>query len=440
MTAWISTFRAAPATVLSALLVLSACAEREVILPGQREDVRSLETGEDVGNKSRPIRLASQSSNKDWPQGFGTPAFRAANAALRATPTLAWSTDIGAGDSRRQRITADPVVGGGLIYTLDANARVSGIATNGLVSWSTDLQPQRDKEGEATGGGLAYSKGRIYVSLGYGKVAALNAATGAVIWQQQLEATGSGQPTVIDGLVYLVAGDETGWAINADDGRIVWQLSATPSVANVLGAPAPALTSKLVIFAFGSGELVAAFRRGGLRRWDATVSGQRPGRTVARISDVTGAPVLVGNRIYAGNHSGRLVSLDAENGTRTWTALEGALGPVFPAGDSVFTITDKLQLARISTADGSVIWAVDLPGFVKDKPRKRSAVVAHYGPILAGSRIIVASNDGFLRSFSPEDGSLLAQTVVPDGATTAPVVAGNVLYVVSTKGQLHAFR
>jgi outer membrane protein assembly factor BamB len=52
----------------------------------------------------------------------------------------------------------------------------------------------------------------------------------------------------------------------------------------------------------------------------------------------------------------------------------------------------------------------------------------------------VASSDGKLRSFDPTDGSLIGSVDVPGGATTAPVVAGGTLYVVSGEGQLHAFR
>ena len=95
---------------------------------------------------------------------------------------------------------------------------------------------------------------------------------------------------------------------------------------------------------------------------------------------------------------------------------------------------------RVDASDGSAIWAVDLPKYIKDKPLGRGPVYAHYGPILAGGRIWVASNDGFLRAYSPKDGALLASVEVPGGATTDPVVAGGVLYVVGTKGQLFAFR
>ncbi|MFD3190714.1 PQQ-binding-like beta-propeller repeat protein [Sedimentitalea sp. HM32M-2] len=432
--------------VLTALvLALTACAEKEVILPGQREAIRpddadAPRTAATVTNASRAIRLPAQKANASWAQPPGTQAYRTAHPALRAAPALVWSVPIGSGDSRRQRITAAPVVAGGLIYTLDSGARVSAVLPGGAIVWSTDLTPATDEEGQATGGGMSYDKGTLYVSSGFGRLAALDAKTGATRWIQQLGSTGSGTPLVRDGLVYLVAGDKTGWAVRTDNGRIAWQIEATPSVANVLGAPAPVLAGDLVVFGFGSGDLVAAFRRGGLRRWNATVAGQRVGRAAARIGDVTGGPMVVGNRIYAGNHSGRIVALDAASGERIWTAREGALGPVWPAGDSIFSVTDLNELVRIDTRNGGVIWAVDLPKFVRDKPRKRGAVFANYGPILAGGRIVVASSDGQLRFFSPENGVLTASVAVPGGATSAPVVAGRTLYVMGARGELHAFR
>ena len=66
------------------------------------------------------------------------------------------------------------------------------------------------------------------------------------------------------------------------------------------------------------------------------------------------------------------------------------------------------------------------------------AVGAH--GFVAGGRVRVASSDGLLRSFDPKNGALVGSVEIPDGATTAPAVAGGVLYVVSTKGELHAFR
>lgn len=447
MTAALSSAR--PRLVLMAIVfgALLGCSDDEVILPGEREPIRpedqlaaaSVVEQTDVEG-SRAISLPSQSANAEWAQGHGTAAFRTAHPAFGSNPQLIWRNPIGAGDSRKLRITADPIVGGGRIYTLDANALVTATTLGGATIWARDVRPARDSEGDATGGGMAFNNGTLYVSSGFGIITALDAATGATRWTQELDATGSGNPLVSNGLVYLVAGDDTGWAIEADSGRIAWQLTATPSVTNVLGAPAPVLSNGLAVFAFGSGDLIATFPKGGLRRWTATVAGQRLGRSSARFLDITGAPVAVGSTIFAGNHSGRIVAFDANSGSRRWTAAEGATDPVWPVGGSIFAITDRNELLRLDASNGVIIWRVQLPGYIEDRPRRRDEIFANHGPVVAGGRVVVASNDGLLRYFSPQDGSLLGTTSVPGGATTAPVFAGGVLYVVSVDGELLAFR
>lgn len=430
----------------AALVVLAACAEEEIILPGKRENIRNVledtpdPVGGEIANISQPISLPAQTQNTEWTQGTGTPSTRVDHPALGTNLTRVWSANIGAGDSRKQRITASPVVAQGLVFTLDADASVTATSLAGARVWQNDLSPVNDGGGQGTGGGLSYKDGKVFVSIGYGALVALDAASGNELWRQKLDGTGSGTPTAFGDLVYVTAGDDTGWAVTAAEGRIVWQLAASPDINNVLGGPAPAVVDDLAIFGFGSGEVQAVFRQGGLRRWDAAVLGERFGRAVSNVGDLTGSPVVSGQTVYVGNQSGRLVALNLNSGTRIWTAREGVVGPVVPAGDSVFLISDIAEILRIDAATGARVWGAELPGFVKSKPKKRAEIFAHHGPILAGGRIHVASNDGLLRSFDPVDGQLVSTVDIPSGATSAPVVAAGVLYVVSTNGQLHAFR
>ena len=71
---------------------------------------------------------------------------------------------------------------------------------------------------------------------------------------------------------------------------------------------------------------------------------------------------------------------------------------------------------------------------------RQAEIFAHHGPIIAGGRLIVVSNDGLMRFFDPTNGEPLGQMKMPGGATTNPGVAGGTLYVVSASGQLLAFR
>lgn len=445
--------RLPPRSVLFGLLgvagFLSACAEPDVILPGQREDIRSVlqdqsaleeEQAAFTGNASRAISLPAARVNNDWAQTAGSPANRVTHAALGSSLNLVWAANIGEGDSRKHRITADPVVAGGRVFTLDAKSIVSATSTTGATLWQADLRPARDQDGDASGGGLVVADDTVYVSLGFGVLTALQASTGAVRWTQQLDASGSGTPAVLGDLVYVTAGDNTGWAVNRKDGTVQWQVGATGDTNNVLGAPAPALTDDFAIFAFGSGEVQAVFRRGGFNRWDASVLGKRKGRALSNVSDVTAAPVVSGELVYLGNQSGSIAALDVASGARVWTARDGAIGPVWPVGGSVFAVTDLNELVRLDAADGARVWGIELPNFVKRKPLQQSRVVAHHGPIVAGGRVVIASGDGQLRSFDPTNGALVASVAIPGGATSAPVVAGRTLYVVSKEGQLLAYR
>ena len=432
---------------VAALAVLSACGDKQVVLPGEREDLRAvLSTATDAPasargeNLSLPISLPAQASNADWTHRPNSARYRTEHPALSRAPQLVWSAGIGAGDSKRSRISADPVLGQGRIFTMDAGATVTATSTSGATLWARDLTPDADSSSEASGGGLAYADGVIYASSTFGLLSALDAATGEIRWQQKLEATGSGTPTVMGDLVYLVSGGDTAWAVETATGRVRWQMSSAPDQSNVLGGAAPVVTDQFAIFAFGNGEVQAAFRQGGLRVWDAVVSGQRRFSALARVSDVTGDPVVSGDTLYIGTSSGRMVALSASTGARKWTALDGAISPVWVTGGSVFAISDRNELLRLDASDGSRIWGVKLPNFTERRPRRQVQVVAHYGPVLAGGQLVVASNDGLLRFFDPVSGAQTHSVAVPGGATTAPIVAGGVLYVVGTRGQLHAFR
>ncbi len=425
--------------------LVAGCAEREVILPGKREDVR---VSSDVSvissqqaNRILALTLPGPRNNTEWTQQIGTPATRTAHPALARDLTgVQWSADIGQGNSRRHRITADPVVAQGRVFAMDALSQVTALSTDGDMLWQTDLTPAQDNPTDAGGGGLAYGDGLLYVTSGFGALYALDPATGQEVWAQDLGAPTTAAPSVSRGLVYVVAGDNTAWALNSKTGRIAWQLSSVGDVSNVSGGPAPAVSDDLVIFASGSGELQAAFRRGGLRRWDAVVAGQRKGFAVNSISDITGDPIIVGNRVFAGSHQGRIVALNKDSGARLWTAKDGAVGPIWPAGGSLFAVTDRNELVRLDAATGERIWGTKLPLFVNEDRRRRVEIFAHYGPVVAGNRVIVASNDGQIRSFDPVSGDLVSTTELPGGAASDPVVAGSTLYVVSENGKLYALR
>jgi len=447
--------------LLLAAAALAGCAKKEEILQGQRFDIRTplsetfvSDVAQETAkgrkakiteppdntpeNRALPIRLPRMVNLDRWTHRNGNPENAAPHLRLGRDLARLWSAPIGAGNDRKHRITAGPVIAEGLIFSLDSQARVTAISPIGATVWSRDLTPPSDRPGEATGGGLAYAGGVVYATTGFGEVIALKARDGSRLWTQKLNAPVDAPPLVYQGRVYVISRDNQAWAIRASDGRIQWQQQSTPADAGLLGGASPAAAGRMVILPFSSGEVVAALSANGLRAWSVAISGGRAGYARSDIGDISGDPVVTGSRVYVANQAGRMAAIDRRDGTRIWTANEGAYGPVLPVGNSVFLVSDDARLVRLSARDGSLIWSVPLPQW--RKARKRFDAYVHYGPILAGGRLIVASSDGKLRSFDPVSGKLLNEVDIPGGAASAPAIVDGVLYVLSTNGKLHAFK
>ncbi|MEM9787753.1 MAG: PQQ-binding-like beta-propeller repeat protein [Pseudomonadota bacterium] len=423
--------------VTLALALLAACGEEDVILPGERFDLRPEAA---FVNQALPVDLPTAMVNADWTHRNGGPGHQITHPALGPALSPVFVADIGAGDSRRARITSEPVVAGGVIYTVDARATVTATDPSGQTLWSRSLASTRDPAADASGGGVSAGGGQVFVTTGFGEITALDAATGQIQWVQDLDAPVTTGPTLRGDLVYVVSRDSTAWALDTSNGRIRWQRSGTPSTANFGGGASPAVQGEYAIFPFPSGEVSATFPRGGLPRWSTVISGDRLGRAASLINDIAGDPVISGRRVYIANFGGRTVALDLDDGSRIWTAAEGAVGPVWPVGNALFLINDVNELVRLDARNGNPVWRVALPNFDEGRTARQRAIFAHYGPILAGGRLIVSSSDGLLRQFDPTSGALLGTVDLPGGAASAPVVAGETLYVLSKTGQLHAFR
>ncbi len=362
--------------------------------------------------------------------------------ALSAAPQLVWSVAIGAGNSKKNRINAAPVVSGGSVFVMDALSGVTAVSVQGAKLWYADLTATFDNGGGVSGGGLAADGGRLYATTGYGETIALNAADGKVLWRQRLGAMPTGAPAVAGNVVYVVGADGTAWALNAATGRIVWQATGATNVEQFRfeAGASPAVDGNTVVLPFSSGILLAVDAGTGTAKWTAAVSGKRLGRSYATSGDVTGDPVMTGGVVYAGTEAGQTGAFSQATGETIWTAGEGALNPPLVVGGSVFVANDEGRLVRLNARDGQTIWAVDLPYFTKTKPKKLMEITASFGPVLAGGHIVVGSSDGQLRLFNPTDGSLAGQVDLPGGAATPPALAQGLLFIVNTKGQLLAFR
>ena len=423
-------------------LTLGACDKRdkEDILPGVRLNIDGEVVSEQSFDQSpsRAISLPTMSANADWTHRNGNASHTIRHPFLSSAPSLRWSRDIGLGNTKRAFLSADPIVADGRIFTLSSDGQVTALSPSGAQIWTQALALQSDQRHIISGGGLAYGGDRLFVTTGFGDVFAVNPATGTVNWRHKLNQAASGAPVYSNGKVIIVSGNSAVTALRADNGRISWSRDTQQSATGLLGAGGAAAAGRVAYIPFATGEVTATLVESGFQLWTQALSGGRAGVAREFVNAFSGEPVVTNDTVYVGTQAGKLTAINKRTGERRWTINDGALAPVWPVAGSLFMLSDENKLKRLDASDGSEIWSVTLPSF--GKPEKAKDHIAHFGPILAGGQIILASTDGILRKYDPASGSFVGQLSVPDGAAATPAVAGGILYVLSSTGTLHAFQ
>ena len=122
-----------------------------------------------------------------------------------------------------------------------------------------------------------------------------------------------------------------------------------------------------------------------------------------------------------------------------WVYKNGSNSPVWVEKNSIFLISDQSQLKRLDRQSGELVWSIKLPYFINSSKKDRNRIIVHYGPILAGGMLIVASSNGLIYTFDPQTGKNIRTISFKGGAATNPVVSNNTLYIVTNSGELIAF-
>jgi outer membrane protein assembly factor BamB len=385
------------------------------------------------------VTLPPAQANSEWAQSGGNAAKSMGHVALGSAPAMAWRVSTGEGSSNQAQLASSPVLADGRIYTIDTRAVVRAISPqNGATVWQTQVRGANAPEGALFGGGVAYDNGRIYATNGAGDAAAMDAATGKLIWRVRPGAPLRGAPTVANDNVYVVTQDNQLFALNPANGAVRWTGAGALEIAGILGASSPAAAQGTVVAGFSSGELNAYRYENGQNLWQDALARTSISTSVTQLSDIDADPVIDGGRVYAVGQGGRMVAIELITGQRVWEINVAGISTPWVAGDWVFVVTDDARLLALSRTTGGIRWMTQLTRYRDAKDKKGR--IDWVGPILAGDRLVLANNAGQIVYVSPVDGRVQTTQDTRMPVSLSPIVANSTLYVLHDNGQLSAWR
>ncbi len=307
----------------------------------------------------------------------------------------------------------------GVFYTLDART--------GSMRW-------RFETGSPIVSAAAGTTGVVCFGTTDGTLFALSPETGDLLWEAELEGSIRTNPTMVAGNLYVPLNGGSGGgrvvAMNAGDGSVLWQT-------HVHGEISAALAADEALYAGTSlGDLLALDRQTGAIRWQVRFENDEPN-----------APLIVDNWVIVTTTSGSMAILDKSTGQEMMTLQNlGPLGAAPAAGRDRLYLANRTRklfafraepTKRQRPLDFALRWSRLLV-------HQEQEGLPKAGPVFWNGRPLLLLNNGDLLSFEPETGTETRLTRIGGTAWHAPIVQGDTAYIglferAAGKGEIVAF-
>jgi outer membrane protein assembly factor BamB len=301
----------------------------------------------------------------------------------------------------------DPASGRVVVGTRDGVLR--SVTIDGKVRWSV-VTPAPFYAGVLIRDGVVYAPG------GDGVLRAVKADTGAVLWTYDCGEELVTVPVLAEGRILVASQSATLYAVEAADGKWVWQYRRTPPAGFILrGASTPVVRDGVVFLGFSDGHAAALDAKTGGAIWDRVLS------TGTQFIDVSSTPGFdpAGHLIVASYKDG-LFALDAKTGDTVWQSTASGLAYVLVRGAVIFAAGED-RVGAYSAENGKVIWVQQLP----DRAGQQ--------PAFASGLLLVPTGRSLL-FMDPVTGRVLRRFDPGKGVTATPGVYGPDALVLSNLG------
>jgi outer membrane protein assembly factor BamB len=249
-----------------------------------------------------------------------------------------------------------------------------------------------------------------------------------IAWRKTLQARVYTAPLVAGGRVFVLAGDRTLQALDADTGAKLWsfQRSSEPLILSEAGTLG---VHKNTLLVGHSGRLLGINPDNGQIQWELSVATSRATNDIERLIDLVGTPNRVGDSVCVRSFQTSIACADVAKGGVLWSrATQGATGVSGDTGMVVSTESDG-RVKAWSRGTGDLLWSSD-----KLIYRGLSA------PLLVGNSVIVGDADGYVHVMNKASGDFTARFKTDGGAiVAAPIVVGNMVVVATAKGGIYAY-
>lgn len=297
---------------------------------------------------------------------------------------------------------------GGYLYSLDL--------TSGKKKWDILLEgPVRSSP--------AYDAGTLYLGDGKGNAYAINAVNGEVFWKVFIGEEVMSTPAIDENSIFILTQMNSMIAIDKQSGAVKWRERRPIPFASlsIMAAANPVIIDDKIYAGNSDGVLVVYSKDGRKLKIYPMASGK------GMFVDIDTTPLKVGDVIYVSTMEGALYALNYKTGKDVWVRQIATPNNITRDGDILYvTSVDKVYALR--QEDGKIVWEKSL------NVDQMSAAT------ISSKYVIVVSTSDKFYVLDKVSGDIVLERHLGGGTFGSPVFVGGRVLILSNGGNLYAFR
>lgn len=392
-------------------------------LPGERFSVMSLDNAlePDESIKFEEVDIPPQSKD------LGNSS--EGNHYIAGDLTKVSSVNIGSSADDYFFITSKPIYAANRVFVMDGEHSLHALDLNMKQIWQSKIEAPEDKQSYPTGG-IAANEGFAYITTGFGDVVAVNTADGSEIWRRNVGMPVRNAPVIANNKLYVITTSNDLYVFDGETGESLWRHSGVAETTKIYGSAAPAVKNAVTVAAYSSGEIFGINNEQGIEIWTEllSLSSDRT-KASASINDITASPIIVDGIVYVTSHTGNISAFNLTNGFRIWEQPIASGTNVYVAGRHLYITGDDGKVLALNRFDGRVKWVSQLP--LED-----GKSIFYSGPVMAGNMLLIVSSNGELLKLDPKTGNIISQLKIPENVYAPISVFNGRVYLYSNDAKL----
>ena len=330
-----------------------------------------------------------------------------------------WTEGLSSRKAKKLLLALQPTVSSGVVYVASHDGKVEALtADSGKLLWKAKTKLQLSA-------GPAMSDGVVVVGASNGVLLALDATTGREKWRVQMSGEVLAKPLIAHGLVVVRTVNNRLQAMNVADAKVRWTIEETVPKLTLRGTATPILADNLVITGFDDGKVIATDLETGDQVWSVVVDTPTGRTELEKLADVDAAAASAGRDVYVVGYHGRVAMLDQTNGQIWWAQDASSYRGLAIDDANLYVSGADGTVTGVKRTNGAQLW--------EQKALHQRGLTA---PAVSGDAVIVGDYDGYVHWLSIKDGSLMARVSAGNRISNAPVVAEGKVFVQTDKGEL----